>query len=478
MPAANARDLAAPETGDTRAAGDIGPAWFDGRMAALGPFEEIPHIAVAVSGGADSRALVLLAREWVVARPGARLTALTVDHGLRPDSADEAARTGAWLRDHRIAHVILRWTGPKPASGVQAAARAARYGLMEGWCRREGVLHLLVAHQRDDQAETALLRRERGTGPRGRAAMPAISETPDLRLLRPLLPIPGTALRAWLAARGESWIEDPSNRDRRFTRVRLRAILRASPARADRLYAATIAAGAARAESDRGMARFFAANGYLSPLGFAVLSRDGVRRLSGETLETVLSRLVQAVSGSAFPPRRQRVRSLGKDLLATGLGHARTLGGCRLMTAQRAATGLKARADGDLLLVVREPGAVAPELDLVVPSRPETAGDPHWDGRFVVMLAGGGGAGMQVGALGAEGWRQVRQMLSGRAPDGPGRLTAFAREVPAPARAALPVIRRDGRIVSMAGLVLDGGDFARFRFRPRVPLVGAPFSSA
>lgn len=104
---------------------------FDALMTRLAP---AGPLAVAVSGGADSLALCLLASAWV-RRAGRSLTALTVDHGLRPDSAAEAAQVGDWLGAQGIPHVILNWTGPKPATGLPAAARKARYDLLLSWCR-------------------------------------------------------------------------------------------------------------------------------------------------------------------------------------------------------------------------------------------------------------------------------------------------------------------------------------------------------
>ncbi|MEE8213792.1 MAG: tRNA lysidine(34) synthetase TilS, partial [Alphaproteobacteria bacterium] len=172
---------------------------FERMMDGLGPFEARPHVAVAVSGGADSLCLTVLANRWAERR-GGDITALTVDHGLRPEAGEETRRLGLWLDALSIDHRVLPWTGPKPLTGVQAAARRARYDLMNSWCREAGVLHLLLAHTRDDQAETLLLRLTAGSGADGLAAMSAIRETPDVRLLRPFLEVPKTVLVATLGA--------------------------------------------------------------------------------------------------------------------------------------------------------------------------------------------------------------------------------------------------------------------------------------
>lgn len=186
-------------------------------------------LAVAVSGGADSLALVLLAAE---AFPG-RVTGVTVDHGLRPEAAAEAVQVQGWLGRHGIPHATVRWEGEKPSGNLQATARLARYRLLAAWCRANGVPVLLSAHHQDDVAETLLQRLSRGSGLAGLAAMPALRRLDDgvdgVWLARPLLDVPRARLRATLAARGQAWVEDPSNGDDRFDRARARRWLETQP---------------------------------------------------------------------------------------------------------------------------------------------------------------------------------------------------------------------------------------------------------
>jgi tRNA(Ile)-lysidine synthase len=188
-------------------------------MARLAPFDDRRHLAVAVSGGPDSLALVLLAARWAK-HNGHTVSALTVDHGLRPESAAEARQVADWLAGRELAHAVLRWRGAKPATAVQATARAARYRLLVGWCRRNRVADLLVGHQLEDQAETLLMRLARGTGLDGLAAMTPASRLDGVRLVRPLLAVPKARLRATLEAVDQPWIEDPSNLDPEFLRTR------------------------------------------------------------------------------------------------------------------------------------------------------------------------------------------------------------------------------------------------------------------
>ncbi|WP_081991868.1 tRNA lysidine(34) synthetase TilS, partial [Inquilinus limosus] len=144
---------------------------FAARQDRLGPFDRPLRLAVAVSGGPDSMALSLLAARWVRQR-GGQILALTVDHRLRPDSTAEAAATGASLTRHDIPHRILTWSDA-PARASQDQARRARYGLLGQACREVGIRDLAVAHHREDQAETVLLRLARGSGVDGLAGMAA-----------------------------------------------------------------------------------------------------------------------------------------------------------------------------------------------------------------------------------------------------------------------------------------------------------------
>src|SRR5262249_13344993 len=216
MGATDTEDLDAP----------LRAAEFDRLMQAVGPFESRPRVAVAVSGGSDSMALALLAHDWATRR-GGEIAALTVDHGLRTEAAAEARQVGRWLRGRGIAHRILRWRPPPGAlsGGMQAAARAARYRLLADWGRQRGGLHVALAHQREDQAETVLLRLARGSGLDGLAAMAPIAERAGVRLIRPLLPIPRARLRATLAGAQQSWVDDPSNDDPAHARIRMRRLL-------------------------------------------------------------------------------------------------------------------------------------------------------------------------------------------------------------------------------------------------------------
>ena len=191
--------------------------------------QSLPVLVLAVSGGPDSTALMVLAARWrdsLKTKP--KLIAVTVDHGLRKESKAEAAAVARLARELDIAHRTSRWTGRKPKTGLQEAARLTRYRLLGRAARKAGGTHILTAHTLDDQGETVLIRMSRGSGLSGLGAMQRISVAPrneELFVVRPLLEIPKARLIATLNAAGISYADDPSNRDPRFTRARLRGLM-------------------------------------------------------------------------------------------------------------------------------------------------------------------------------------------------------------------------------------------------------------
>ena len=180
-------------------------------------------MALAVSGGSDSMALMRLAHDWAAGLAnGPKLSVLTVDHGLRPNAAVEARQVADWAKALGLHHQVLNWSGPKPATGIQARARTARYDLMASWCKANAGEVLLTAHTRDDQAETVLMRLRRTASPASLAGIPLLGQWRGLPVFRPLLGMERQALRQHLVAAGQDWIDDPSNDDPRFERVRMR----------------------------------------------------------------------------------------------------------------------------------------------------------------------------------------------------------------------------------------------------------------
>jgi tRNA(Ile)-lysidine synthase len=214
----------------------------DAEAAALfADLTDCKALVLAVSGGPDSTALLFLAARWRARlRDGPDLLAVTVDHGLRPEARREAAAVKRLAASLGVAHRTMRWIGAKPKTGLQEAARKARYRLLAAAAARAKAREILTAHTLDDQAETVLFRLARGSGLAGLAAMARISPLPafssffsgrkkeregEVVVVRPFLDIPKVRLIATLEAAKIPFAEDSSNRDPRFARVRLRAIM-------------------------------------------------------------------------------------------------------------------------------------------------------------------------------------------------------------------------------------------------------------
>lgn len=189
------------------------------------PLDRASGIVAAVSGGPDSMALMHLLARWSGAGRRATILVATVDHGLRSESADEAAFVAREAASLGLSHRTLAWTGGKPQAGIQEAAREARYRLLVGYAREAGASHLVTAHTRDDQAETVLMRLARGSGLTGLSGMRRDRDRDGIRHLRPLLDWPKEALLDLCRSQGWRFVSDPSNLDERFERVRWRRIM-------------------------------------------------------------------------------------------------------------------------------------------------------------------------------------------------------------------------------------------------------------
>jgi tRNA(Ile)-lysidine synthase len=427
-------------------------AEFTRLMDRLGPFEPSPRVAVGVSGGADSLALCLLLKRWVD-NLGGSLLALTVDHGLRHDAAIEAVQVGSWLKERCIEHDVLRWDGAKPASGIQAGARDARYRLLSERCHAEGILHLALAHHREDQAETVLLRFAHGSGIDGLSGMAAVRETGSVRFLRPLLSIGRDRLRAFLTEAGQPWIEDPSNQSPAYARARLRGmaeVLSGEGWSAERAADTARRLGRARSVLETAAAGLAAAAVDLWPEGCALLRPDLLGDAEEETALRVVSRCLAVVGGACYRPKLEAVERLYLSLREGGIGRGRTLGGCRIMQYR----------DGRLL-IAREPDAADERADL------SPGATIQWDGRFMVK------------SLSAKAATVVRLGLH------PKVAPPELRTLPAAVRQTLPaVLREDGEVfLPRFDFLNDYKDRnavsepapAAALFRPQEPLTASAF---
>ena len=400
---------------------------FDAAMAALGPFEPSPTLALALSGGGDSLALCLLLERWL-RRRGGHIRALTVDHGLRADSLSEARQVAAWMAARGIDHEILTWRGAKPGSRVQEKARAARYGLLTRWCRRHGVLHLLLAHHGDDQAETVAMRAARRSGGEGLSGMAPLMHRDGVRLLRPLLGFRHAQLLDLLRRAGQPWLEDPSNQDLRFERVRMRHALDDGGAlRADsQLSLAQKRAGDSDVVRAQG-AVLLASRAALYPAGFAMIDADLFRAAGNGVAIYCLKRLLQCIGGKAYAPGDVALARALDRLHTARPGHGPTLGGCRLVKGR------------EKVLICRE------NRDLPAPVRLSWGGTVQWD-RFRAGCHGRRPAffdkPLYLKGLGLDGWRHLRHRL------GPEAVAIL----PAPIRAVTPAVWHRETVLMVPGL--------------------------
>jgi len=322
--------------------------------------------AVALSGGGDSMALLHALKDAPQLR-----CALIVDHGLREESAEEASLTKSRAEKLGVEAHVLTWAPEPLKAGLQEKARRARYGLMGAYCRREGISALSTAHHLGDQAETLVMRYDRGTDWRGAAGMssekyaPIWPELAQVTLCRPLLSVPKSEILTYLRSNGLGWVEDPSNNNRDFTRVRIRQRLAVSPS-----YLGAILETA----QDLRQAKFLE-QGFLANQASKILSVDenGYAVLSEMPYPEVLSHLLRLVSGTGGPIDGAQIRRALKKMRRSDF-NAVTLAGTQISKFD------------NKFLVCRDPVAAkgrrnkeqTTQTSLVLPLN-----EPFiWDGRF------------------------------------------------------------------------------------------------
>ncbi len=367
----------------------------------LADLQQSSGLLLAVSGGPDSTALLVLAARWLkTLRKKPKLVAVTVDHGLRPESRREAADVARLARRLGIPHRIVRWKGRKPKTGLQQAARRARYQLLAAAAQRAGVEHIVTAHTLDDQAETVLIRMARGSGITGLSAMRRVTpldallrspsplggegrgeESSDSRkplpphpnalrafdlsptgrdkraavtslfLVRPFLDIPKARLVATLRALGVKFAEDPSNRDPRFTRARLRAVMPALAGEGlDARRLSVLARRLRRADAaveavvDRAMVEFVSDSG-----GQRAMSIDAAK-MHGAPAEVALRMVGRAIAkiGDEGPVELAKLETLLAALAVSGKTAAKT-------RFRRTLAGAMVTFDGERIEIERAP---------------------------------------------------------------------------------------------------------------------------
>ncbi|EAQ02835.1 PP-loop family protein [Pseudooceanicola batsensis HTCC2597] len=354
----------------------------DPARAVAGFFDPPPAgpLGVAVSGGSDSLALLHLLHDWA-SGSGLALHAVTVDHGLRADSAAEAACVGEIAGRLGVPHTVLHWTGWDGAGNLSDRARRARYDLMAEWARGAGVAGIALGHTADDQAETLLMRLARGSGVAGLAAMSPGRSHAGVTFLRPLLTVRRAELRRYLDARDQKWIEDPTNEDMRFDRPKARRALRELEPLGLTVEALNMVAGnmAALRKTLGHYAEAEARAHVQFEAGDVLIPCAAFGAMPGETARLILQAALHWVSGEEYPPRRGGIQRLVE---AIARGEGMPLSGCLIAIRD------------DTIRISREPAAVA-----------ETVAAPGtlWDGRW--RLTGPFRPGDRIAATGEAGLR-------------------------------------------------------------------------
>ncbi|MDP3261480.1 MAG: tRNA lysidine(34) synthetase TilS [Tabrizicola sp.] len=340
-------------------------------------------VGVALSGGGDSVALLHLCRV-----AGLTVEAVTVDHALRAESAAEAVAVSAGCAALGVRHEVRVWRHGAVGGNLMDAARRARVGLIRDWAVQRGIGVVALGHTRDDQAETLLMGLARVAGIDGLAGMRPAWVEGGVRFVRPLLEAGRTELRAWLKAQGIAWIDDPTNENDRFARVRARKALAVmEPLGISPQGLATVARNLAEAREALDAAMAEAAVRLVREVaGALVFDAAGVAALPGEVRRRLVVAALAWVSRAGYAPRADAVARLAA---AVTDGRDATLWGCRLRRG----------------VLMRETKATG------------TGAGPLWDGRWVVE--GPWTQGLTVRALGAKGLRVCKDW----------RATGISREV-------------------------------------------------
>ncbi|SUB02525.1 tRNA(Ile)-lysidine synthase [Pannonibacter phragmitetus] len=420
-PAPNSSVPAAPDFSS------VLPVSDDEAARLLAPLERFSSLALAVSGGGDSLALLHLTAGWARARhsaglPAPRLLVLTVDHGLRPEAASEARFVRQQAEALQLPAKILTWQAPQGLANLQAEARMARYSLLADAMDLSGVEALVLAHHLDDQIETFFDRLTRGSGVYGLAAMAAdqCGGPFGLRLLRPFLTVPGARLKASLVARGLSWVDDPSNSNPAYKRVRLRQLQAGllleglDPSR----IGSTIRRMARAAQAIDAAADVLLKDACAGDVpDFARLDLARLTPLPEEVRLRLLARLAQHVGGNLHPPRLDRLETLDARLLA---------GGPLRVTLAGVVFDLFA---GGRLRLWPEPGRSLPDTVELLPGQ-----CVHWDGRYRICLKPDAGGSLRIAP--------VARLRQDEALREDVRVLASASGFPAAAFARLPAVMR------------------------------------
>lgn len=398
------------------------------------PLKAVRSMAVAVSGGPDSMALMLMLASWC-ARTGEnapQLHVLSVDHGLRRESADEIEFVARVCRQYDLPHKAFSWCGPKSKGNIPANSRNARYDLMCDWCAQHRVSHLLVAHTLDDQAETVLLRLARGSGVDGLSAMARSRAWNTTMIYRPLLGVERSRLLQLLDEAQCPYVSDPSNHDLKYDRVQIRQALEVLEPLGISSHGLAKTAGRlaqAREALDIVTEQAIAMSVVIHDAGYCILKPEKLEKFPYEIRRRLLASLLRAVAGRSYAPPHSSLDNLLSWVLAPN-GPTRTLGDCLLMSRQ------------GKIWVIREIGREALPEVLLYPGQ-----SVLWDHRIKVALSACAENPMVVKALGVDTYAAIKATLEAK------------NRYPSALAAGLPSFWQDEELIAVPHLNFGGARF-------------------
>ncbi len=382
-------------------------SWLSRIVRLKGQSSDPVRILLAVSGGADSLALMVLCHEWCQrADIGIELFVASVDHRLRPESGDECAYVAQLAQERGLSHRTLVWEGEKSHANLQAEAREARYRLLTDYAEEMSCHCLVLAHHLNDQAETVVMRLLRGSGVSGLGAMHEVQRQGRLTLLRPFLSVPKTRLVASLLERKIEWAEDPSNNKKSYLRARVRAmmpVLAEEGCSPERLGATARRMQRADAALSTVVDKFFQDEALEAPGHSLWVNLSSYCALAEEFRLRILRKALIYVAGPAYPPREIKLLAMDEALQSAysrQYAQKRTVGGCCFDMLWRGKDGF---------FIYREPGRNPLESPLFLQKPVD------WLGLCSVRLAGEVDFGDErpvLHALGQEG-RLIYEMKAG-----------------------------------------------------------------
>ena len=361
---------------------ETGQTMLRHQIASAFAYDKPEKLGVAVSGGGDSMALLRLLAEWAEAER-VTLYPVTVDHGLRPEAAAEARFVAETCEALKLKHTTLTWTGGSGQGNVQDAARRARYGLMTEWAKARGIDTIALAHTADDQAETFFMRLARASGIDGLTGMQRRRSSEGVTWVRPLLMQEREELRDYLRGLKQVWIDDPSNEDETYDRVKARKAMAAlEPLGLDMHVVGRVMDHLAQVRS----ALDFATHDHALDCvtvegGDLILDRRAFLEGSPEVNRRLVAHALRWIASADYGPRGVKLQEF---LSAISRGRDATLHGVRLLGGDKT------------LRLTREHSAVAQVVGTV---------DQVWDGRWRVQVAEN--KPLIVRALGDDGLAQL-----------------------------------------------------------------------